>query len=148
MKVKKFSPEDLQTLSLQAEQKFVGVNITDPDYANILMGSSVAYSLKNDDDITLASAGLFEEDHGRAYAWALISSDIGPSFIRLHKAIKNYLKTTRYRRIYMRVHTDFTAAILWADRLGFDCVGIERQYLFGADFARFSYLPYFQKRGV
>lgn len=140
MKIELFNPKDIETLELQKAQEQFKEDLKCTDYVKSLQESGLCYSLKNDANVTLAIVGLSDKGFGKAYGWTLISQNIGRYLAVLTQAIKKYLKTTPYRRIYIRVHKNFTEGIIWASKLGFICEGIEYDYLDGHDFIRFAWL--------
>lgn len=69
----------------------------------------------------IACAGLVEVWEGRAYAWALLATDVGPHLLAVTREIRSRLAATPCRRIEMAVADGFDAGCRWARLLGFYC---------------------------
>lgn len=79
----------------------------------------------------LACAGLVELSPHRAYAFALLSANVGPHLLALTRAIHFRLDRAPFARIEMAVDHNFAAGCKWARMLGFELECLARAYLPG-----------------
>jgi ribosomal protein S18 acetylase RimI-like enzyme len=76
----------------------------------------------------IACAGVVRCWEGRAMAWALLS-DAMPQYKKaVHKAVKNFLKGYRIRRLECTVDPRNPKTRAWAERLGFTYEGTLEAY--------------------
>lgn len=125
-------------MKLQSGQRHAELDIQNPEYAKMLIDIGKCYSLVDNDGTILACAGFIHETEHRACLWALFTDNLGHKFITLHRHTLRIIHESPYKRLYMRVHTEFNNGIMWANMLGFEYEGTEKQYIHGADFARFA----------
>lgn len=86
----------------------------------------------------LGFGGIIPETHDVGLASVYLTGALNNDMIHVHRATLNFIKNSNMRRIFMRCHVDFKASIIWANLLGFQFEGIEKEYVKGADFARFA----------
>lgn len=135
VKVVKFDPSLLEGFKVQEGQEKLKGQFFNKDYVDFL--TEHFHALIKDGKV-LGLGGLIPETQDVAQASVLLTDKIGHNFVYIHKAVKNMLDSCAYRRIYMRCHTEFYASLRWAEMLGFEYEGVEKQYVKGADFARFA----------
>lgn len=73
-----------------------------------------------DGERVIGVGGLLPEWHNRAVAWTMLSGDIGHHFSAVHRATKNFLVRSPYRRIEAHVDVGFEPGIRWMRMLGFE----------------------------
>jgi hypothetical protein len=137
VKLVKFERSHLSIFSLQDKQMGVKSHLLDSEYVDSLCNNF--YSLFYNNQV-IAIGGLIPEGNETAQASILLSNNLGHKFIHVHRQTKKFFYSSNYRRIYMRCHVDFSESICWANKLGFEFEGIEREYVKGHDFARFALL--------
>ncbi|NBP03190.1 MAG: hypothetical protein EBU90_24415 [Proteobacteria bacterium] len=135
--IREFQETDLLNMKLQTGQRHAELDIQNIDYAKMLIANGKCYTLLHNDTV-IACAGFIHETNHRACLWALFTDNLRHKFITLHRHTLRIIHESPYKRLYMRVHTEFHNGIIWANMLGFECEGIEKQYIDGADFARFA----------
>jgi hypothetical protein len=118
-----YKPEHLQELILQPAQARVRANLSDPEYAQALVGKH-SFTLKMDGKV-VACFGVLKLWEGRGDAWALISGDIGARGMRrLHFEIRKRLEASHeFRRIETACDAGFEQAKRWLELLGFQYEG-------------------------
>ena len=67
-------------------------------------------------------------DHHRGMLWALVGKDVGTDFIHIHKAVRKFVKESRYDRLEMTIDSTFPEAKRWAEMLGFKMEGLMHHY--------------------
>jgi len=127
MKIVQFEPEHLQRLLLQPSQAIMQPTLSDPTYGASLKEAGPAYSLV-DGDAVFATAGLIPQWSNRAIAWALVSSEVGPHMVMLHKAVLRVFSLHHFRRIETSVACNFEQGHRWAKLLGFEREGRMRAF--------------------
>jgi hypothetical protein len=109
-----YKPEHLQELILQPAQARVRANLSDPEYAQALVGEH-SFTLKMNGKV-VACFGVLKLWEGRGDAWALISGDIGARGMRrLHFEIR--------KRLEAEHEAGFEQAKRWLSLLGFQYEG-------------------------
>lgn len=68
----------------------------------------------------IVCAGITTYWAGRGEAWAFLDKELSSKYMRrIHKIIKDYLRTTTFTRIEAVVYPDFEPGHRWAEMLGF-----------------------------
>jgi RimJ/RimL family protein N-acetyltransferase len=120
-----FKAEHLHVLRLQAAQAALGFDLL--EYARQLELAGGGWTALVD-GAPVACAGLVEQWHGRALAWALIGDAAGRHFVSITRAVKRALNLAHYRRVEAQVDAEFSAGIRWAQLLGFEVESIMRKF--------------------
>lgn len=124
MNVVPFDPQHLRDMTPQAAQR---VEFTPEamaaDYGQAWTGMV--------DGKPVACAGLVEMWAGRAYAWAVLSKDVGPHLLRVTREIRFRLDAAPFGRVEMAVDAKFSNGCRWAERLGFRLESLAGKYLPG-----------------
>jgi hypothetical protein len=134
-----FKPEHLRELVLQPAQERVRANLSNPEYAQALVGEH-SFTLKMDGKV-VACFGVLKLWEGRGDAWALIDGDIGARGMRrLHFEIRKRLEAAHeFRRIETACDAGFAQAKRWLELLGFQYEGPLLKYTpDGRDCLRFA----------
>ena len=116
------------------------IGCTDNDLANettILFLENYFKTLIVNGEV-LGFGGFIPVTEDVAEVSVVLSGKLKNKMIYVHRAVMQAIKNTKYRRLFMRCHEKFYASIIWANMLGFEQEGIEREYLIGEDFIRFS----------
>lgn len=138
MNIIPYKAEHLDALLLQPAQEGVRRYFGDPEYGKMLELPGHAFTAMEGDRV-LAMAGVMPRWEGRAEAWALLSGDLKAHFLRIHCAIRRFLRETPIRRIETAVDANFPEGIAWAEALGFKNEGLMRRYTpEGRDCFRFA----------
>lgn len=127
MRIVPFEPDHLKQLLLQPSQAMMQPLLDSAEYAQSLKDAGPAYSLVDGDEV-FACAGLIPQWEGRAVAWALISEEAGPHFLRITRAVRRCFDLHPFRRIETAVSHDFQQGHRWAQMLGFTREGLMRSY--------------------
>lgn len=117
MEIVDFKADHLFQLDLQDAQQYLGVYIQ-RDQATALEQTPSFTGVEG--DAIVGCAGIIPMWHGRAMAWAYLSSlAVGPTFLSVHRAVKRFLDVCYVQRIEMTVDCDFEQGHRWAMMLGF-----------------------------
>lgn len=116
MNIVPFQAEHIERMRIQDAQAY-SLAWVDDEQARSLEGIPSFTAL--DGDVVLGSAGVLPIWENRALAWAYLSSDIGPYFVAIHRAVKRFLDACPYRRVEAAVDIDFAAGHRWMRMLGF-----------------------------
>lgn len=135
VKVEKFKKKHLNHFKLQPLQKCFANDLDDKE--SIKFFEDYFYTLIKDDKV-LGFGSIIPESDDVGQASVFLSEDLKRDMIYVHKHCVKFLKYTPFRRIFMRCHVDFSASLIWAQHLGFEFEGIEKEYIKGHDFARFA----------
>jgi RimJ/RimL family protein N-acetyltransferase len=126
MDVVPFETVHLETIMLQpAQQHFF--SYFNSEYAEALKLSGPAFTGIHEGCI-LGCAGLVKQWENRAIAWALLSSDIGNEFVRIHRAVDRFLNLTDFDRVEAHVDADFEQGHRWIKMLGFKEEGYMKRF--------------------
>jgi hypothetical protein len=117
MLVVPFQAGHLAQLPLQEAQVYLSDWVTDE--SGKVLEDSPSYTAMVDGD-PVAAAGILPQWHGRAIAWAFLSTMGAGQFIGVHRAVKSFLDGCYVQRIEMTVDCDFPEAHRWAEMLGFN----------------------------
>lgn len=84
--------------------------------------------------------GVFEKGPHIALLWSVLDQQAGRHLVSVHRAVKQYLEVTPYRRIEIDVDSDFEAGHRWARMLGFtlECERRKAYRLDGGDSALYA----------
>lgn len=85
----------------------------------------VAWAALDGEDV-IACAGIVQVHEQRGMAWAMFSERALCQFKLIHRVVRAVLEGTQWRRIEMTVDVRHSAAIQWAERLGFKREGLMR----------------------
>jgi hypothetical protein len=118
MQVVPFDSQHIFGLNLQDAQREFYDKFT-PEYGYALAQAGGGYTALVDGH-PVCCAGLIEQWHGRALAWALVGDDSGRYFPRIVKAMRRMLDLADYRRIEAQVDCKFIQGIRLARLLGFE----------------------------
>ena len=121
MQITRLRKEHLETLVLQDAQAYLGDDIVQAGYAEMLL-SGMAFTGMVDGEV-IGCAGCIEQWDNRAVAWALISKDAGRHMVSAHRAVDGFLKQAPWRRIETTVDSSFSAGHRWMRMLGFSHEG-------------------------
>lgn len=127
MQIVPFDPVHLQTLNIQAAQAWLSEEMLKPEYAALVASAGVAFS-GVDGDTLVGCAGLMSFHKDRAVAWALLSQQSGPHFVKIFRAMQRYLEVCDIRRIEAQVDSTFAAGHRLVKMLGFSHEGRMRAY--------------------
>ena len=112
-----FEPWHLHWLTLQPTQAHLKELLTDAHGAAI-QKAGPAYTAFVGYEV-IACAGIIQMWPGRAQVWSLLSDKM-PDYARdIHRAVRNYLRAYRVRRLECIVDPRHAAAVRWAKHLGF-----------------------------
>ena len=78
--------------------------------------------------VVLAVAGVEPQWENRAIAFALIAESAGQFFPTIHKAVRDFLIRTPFRRIEAAVDVGFKEGHRWIKMLGFELEGYMKAY--------------------
>ena len=92
-----------------------------------LSEKGLAWTAEHDGKI-LAIAGGDPQWENRAIAFALIAESAGRFFPAIHKAVRDFLIRTPYRRIEATVDVGFKEGHRWIKMLGFELEGYMKAY--------------------
>lgn len=138
MNIIHYKAEHLDALLLQPAQAGVRKYFGNPEYGKMLELPGLAFTAMEGERV-LAMAGVLPRWEGRAEAWALLSGDLRRHFVRIHRAVRQFLETTDIRRIETAVDASFPEGLAWAEMLGFENEGLMRGYTpEGRDCYRFA----------
>lgn len=126
MQIERFQPDHLRRLLLQPSQAFLGESMSDPAYGEMLAQSTSFSAI--DGDQVVGCAGIIPMWEGRSVAWALLSADIGPRMVKIHRAAVRLLAFQTCRRIEATCDVRFEPARRWLEMLGFQLEGRLRAY--------------------
>lgn len=126
MEIIPFQPEHLDLLALQPAQSDF-LQSFDKSYAPALIASGPCFTAVKD-GVILGCAGLSKQWDNRAIAWALLSSNIGREFIRIHRAVERYLAIADFKRIEAFVDANFAEGHRWIKMLCFEREGYMRSF--------------------
>ena len=124
MVVVPFNPAHLEILALQPSQVHFS-KLFDPEYGPALAAAGPCFTAVEGDEI-IACSGVIKHWENRATAWALISGNAGPYFVRIHKAVKRFLDTTDFKRVEAYADAGFEQGHRWLKMLGFEEEGYMR----------------------
>lgn len=126
MIVEPFRPDHLKELPLQLAQAHLSATVAGKEYAAALsLGEAYAALIEGR---PVACAGLVEMWPGRAIAWALLSRDAGPHFLKIHRAVARMLDLCPCHRVEAYADAGFPAASRWLETLGFAREGVMRAF--------------------
>lgn len=118
MDVIEYKAEHLLDLSLQESQLCLGPHIN-PGLAKSLEIDRWSWT-GIEDGVVLGCAGVLPIWQGRGMAWAYISDGVSKNrFLKVHRAVSNFLDGCHLHRIEMTVDWGFDPAHRWARMLGF-----------------------------
>lgn len=118
MDVVPFKAEHLLMISLQESQQYLGPYINE-DLAKSLELEDWSWT-GLEDGVPLACSGVQPIWQGRGMAWAYISDRASKhQFLKVHRAVQEFLDNCFLKRIEMTVDCRFEAAHRWARMLGF-----------------------------
>ncbi len=121
-----FAPEHLDILILQPSQEHFS-SLFDKTYGPALAKAGPCFTAIENDQI-IACSGVVKHWENRATAWALISKNAGPYFVRIHKAVQRFLDSTDIRRIEAYADANFDQGHRWLKMLGFEEEGYMRSF--------------------
>lgn len=129
-------PEMLRAFEVQHAQLVTGMPITEDMLSDMIAaGNGGAYVSKGR---ILAMAGVYQLWEDRGVAWALLSPNMGASFMPVHRAILRALDVAPYRRVEMYAAAHIPEAPRWAKALGFQSEGVMRAFHGGMDYELFA----------
>lgn len=126
MQVIPYLPEHLRTLQLQPAQSGYSQQPFDDAYSEYLAHGQ-SFSAVADGRV-IACAGVMELWQNRGMAWALLSSDAGRHFVKVHRAVSRFLDLSELPRIEAYVDEDFAQGHRWITALGFTKEGLMRKF--------------------
>lgn len=118
MRIVPFTASHVHTLVLQPMQRIDGPISFNEAAALEVAGPS--FSLMTDDGRCLGAAGAIPQWKGRAIAWALLSPEAARYFVRVTRAVKNWLDECDFERIEAHADALFPASHRWLEMLGFE----------------------------
>lgn len=121
-----FESQHLEQINLQDSQAYFG-SMIEPDWGPSLMQAGPCFSAIHDGAV-LASSGVIKHWENRATAWALLSKDATPHFVRIHRAVSRFLDLTDFKRVEAFVDADFEEGHRWIQMLGFEREGYMRSF--------------------
>jgi hypothetical protein len=121
-----FEPWHLEWLNLQASQMMLSQSLTQ-QYGASLKSTGPCYSAFAGSEV-IACAGVVEFWPGRAQVWSLLSDKLPLYQKSIHKAVKQFLKGYRCRRLECVVDPYSEPAFAWAKRLGFQFESYMERY--------------------
>lgn len=127
MRIVPFEPVHLTTLVLQDAQVWMGPMMTHA-YGAALRDGGVCYTAI-DGETVLACAGAVNMWENRIQLWALMSSESGPRFVGIFRAILRFIDLCEARRIEATVDSNFAEGHRLLRMLGFEREGRMRAYL-------------------
>lgn len=122
-----FKAEHLDMIDLQDHQAGFSQQIADKSYGVSLERGSDSFTFVDDLKI-IACCGIVTQWENRAVAWALMSRDAGKCMRGIVRAIDNYLKLKRIRRVEAFTTCDFKPGVRMLQILGFRCEGMAEKY--------------------
>lgn len=127
MIVRPWRKGDTHRLMLQQGQQYLHGFVDVYQDLSELSDAGLAW-VGEEGDIILVIAGLAPQWTGRALAWALVSQEAGTHFCKIHRAVKDFLDNTSYKRVEANVDVGFSAGHKWIKMLGFEPEGYMRCY--------------------
>lgn len=120
MNVVPFKAHHLKSLSLQEQQQYLAQYMTDEQMVAIENGGW-GWSGVYPDGFVVGCAGVIPLWQGRGMAWAYLSeAACKMEFLKVHRAVMNFLDSCYLHRIEMTVDCDFEQGHRWARMLGFE----------------------------
>lgn len=117
MKTVPFIAEHLAGMTLQGGQAWAQGHIETAGIRELEGGTAFTAM---EDDRPIACAGVVQVEKGRWLAWSYISAGVTPrNFLRIHGAVRDFLRGFDARRIEMVVDYQFSQGHRWAEMLGF-----------------------------
>lgn len=126
MKVEPLTVAHLEAVALQPAQAMWRNNLTRDDYLALTTAGQGWAGIH--DGRVLACVGVLERGPNVGDGWGLIAGDLGRLMPTLTRAVRRGLEATPYRRIEIRVASNFPQARRWATMLGFCFEGVCRAY--------------------
>lgn len=118
MEVVDFKADHIFQLDLQDAQQYLS-KFMSREQAQALEDGGWSFTAMLDSE-PVACAGVLPMWQGRAIAWSYLSSKAtGPTFLRVHRAVKRFLDTCYIQRIEMSVDYGHEEGYRWAEMLGF-----------------------------
>ena len=118
IEIVRFRPVHLHGLELQPAQAALIEPVADPQYGVALALSGPCFTVMLDGR-PVACAGVHEAHRQRGEVWALLSVASGRVMRPMTRAARGWFDTCGYRRLEVKVATDFDAGNHWARMLGF-----------------------------
>jgi hypothetical protein len=141
MNIIPFIPAHLDQIILQPSQVGMRKYFT-AQYAKDL-SQHISFTAVDVSEKILGCAGLIEEDPRRAYAWVLLSPDLGRKLIPFHKKIEAMLALSPYDRIETVVDSTFSQGLRWMELLGFTYEGHLNHFFGIGEHAKlYAYFPH------
>jgi hypothetical protein len=105
-------------------------NIENKDVVDALKDIYDGYAVIDEEGVCLACIGVTEVDGDNAWAWALMSKDIGMRFFDIHKCVRAWLDgfANIYKYVWADVKEDFEEGKRWVDMLGFKRYNTQHNY--------------------
>ena len=122
MKIVQMTAEHVQVVQLQGAQAYAIPMVTAEHAQQLAVAEGVAWAALDGEDV-IACAGIVQAHEQRGLAWAMFSDRALRQFKLIHRVTRLVLAGARWRRIEMTVDVSHTAAIVWAERLGFEREG-------------------------
>ncbi|MAY78561.1 MAG: hypothetical protein CL802_13480 [Citromicrobium sp.] len=140
-RVDSYEPADMAQLRAHPRQAQDFAALGDAQAAaKLLAKAGSAHTLRADGKV-LAICGVATVDAGYGHGWLFMSADAGPYMRWITRVVRTYLdrQMQRRRRIDCLVRADWTAAMRWAEWLGFVDEGVMACVAWdGGDMHRFA----------
>lgn len=141
MKVVPFEPVHALSMELQTAQSSAITDLPE-SYLYALKQSGIALTALHDSK-PIACAGIAILG-GEQTLWAYLSKDSGRHFVVLDRLVRKLLKSCGLPCIEATVERDFEQGCRWLKLLGFQLVGLEKNYgIHGEDHLRYIWQPSF-----
>ncbi len=126
MIVREWREGDVERMKVQHSQLSIKESLLDLDIAP-LAEQGLVWTGESDEGI-IAVGGLAPQWKGRAVAWTVISEISGKYFMQIHRAVRDVLIHSGFRRIEATVDVNFKQGHRWMKMLGFEPEGYMKAY--------------------
>lgn len=127
MKIVRLIPDHILAVQLQPAQSYAHALVGPDNARDLAAAKGVAWSALDGQEV-IACAGILEMHPERGMAWALLSDQALRQFKTIHRIVSQVIAASPWRRVEMTVDCRHSAAIAWAERLGFQREGQMRAY--------------------
>lgn len=128
MIVRPWGPGDFDRLKIQNAQNYL-FDLIPSGRVDLspLVPHGLVWTGEVDGEV-MAIGGVEPIWENRAVAFMFISGNSGPHFRSVHKAVRDFLDNTPFRRVEAYVDVGFKEGVRWMKMLGFELEGHMRAY--------------------
>ena len=117
MRIEPFRVRHIAELKVQDAQAARYLMMTEDQYK--AMESVPSFTAFEGGEV-LGCGGILEYHPERALIWSYVSANAGRHFLKVHRAVSQFLDTTTYKRLEAEVAVDFENGHRWVRMLGFE----------------------------